>query len=475
MSAPHAEHHTTLHENAVGLVGDWVASVANVAPSSSVAFTLALLVAFSGLASPLAVVIAGVLMLFCAVGYSRFNSWQPHAGAPYHWVGRAVSPTLGYATGILAILAATVANIGNITLAGTYLLGVVSPGATFNNIIVLLVSAVIMGLVIYLAVRGIRPSIEVQTGIIVFEYTVMILFVLLALKREVIDQVAGTTMPSLSAFMVSTSPSGWTGIANAAVICGFLYAGWEAPLTLGEESKNAKFNPGRAAILGVLFLTFWYAFLIVVFQGIASPADISSHGTDILGYAGSLLLPDPWGRLLALAVLSAVFATTQMQLTESSRVVFAMAREKLLPSALARINQAFRTPWIAALVLGVIPPIALIPYLYVQSATKAIGYVISADGLLYLAMYFVIAVSSVWFFRRHFESGRDMVLGGLLPLIGGLAMLGLFVFGLANQPNEVRYVAAGLVAACLVWGVLARMTMKGGYFTDARSNPDSVL
>ena len=295
------------------------------------AFTLALLVSFAGLASPLAVVIAGILMLLCALGYSRLNNWQPHAGAPYHWVGRAVSPTLGYATGILAILAATVANIGNITLAGTYLLGVVSPGTSFGNPVVLLVSAIIMGLVIYLAVRGIRPSIRVQTAIIVFEYTVVILFVLLALKREVIDAVAGTTAPSLAAFAPSNSPTGWTGIASAAVICGFLYAGWEAPLTLGEESQNAHFNPGRAAMLGVVFLTIWYSFLVIVFQGLASQKEIAAHGTDILGYAGSLLLPDPWGRLLALAVLSAVFATTQMQLTESSRVTFAMARERLLP------------------------------------------------------------------------------------------------------------------------------------------------
>src|SRR6266849_2926077 len=162
MDAPNGEH-TTLRENAVGLVGDWVASVANVAPSSSVAFTLALLVSFSGLASPLAVLIVGGLMLLVAVGYSRLNNWQPHAGAPYHCVGRAVAPTLGFATGILAILAATVANVGNITLAGTYFLGVVNPGGTFDNLLVLVVSAVIMGLVVYLAVRGIRPSIQVQT------------------------------------------------------------------------------------------------------------------------------------------------------------------------------------------------------------------------------------------------------------------------------------------------------------------------
>jgi amino acid transporter len=361
-------------------------------------------------------------------------------------------------------------DIGNITLAGTYLLGIVNPGGSFDNVIVLVVSAIIMAAVVYLAVRGIRPSIEVQTAIIIFEYAVIILFVLLALKREIIDAVPGTTAPSLNAFLPSTSSSGWTGIASAAVICGFLYAGWEAPLTLGEESKNARVNPGRAALLGVGFLTIWYAVLIIVFQGLVSPADIAKHGTDILGYAGSLLLPDPWGRLLSLAVLSAVFATTQMQLTESSRVTFAMAREKLLPPALAKLNHAFRTPWVAAIVLGAIPPLALIPYLYVQSATKAIGYIISADGMLYLAMYFVIAVSCVWYYRRLLgKSPRDLLLSGILPLIGGLSMLGLFIYGLTTQVPEVSVVTGVLVVLCLVWGVVAKATIRTGYFTDARN------
>jgi amino acid transporter len=55
------------------LGGDFVASVATVAPSSSVAFTLALLLGFTGLASPLAVLVVGVAMLFVSFGYAQMN------------------------------------------------------------------------------------------------------------------------------------------------------------------------------------------------------------------------------------------------------------------------------------------------------------------------------------------------------------------------------------------------------------------
>lgn len=459
----------TLRANAITLGGDFVASVANVAPSSSVAFTLALLVSFSGLASPLAVLIAGILMLLVAVGYSRLNNWRPHAGAPYVWVG-SLSPVIGYATGILAILAATVANIGNITLAGTYFLGIFSPGTAFPNLLVFVVSVILMALVVGLAIYGIRPSINVQTGIIVFEYAIVILFVLLALKREVIDRVAGTTAPSLAAFSAHTSPTGLTGILSAVVICGFLYAGWEAPLILGEESQKPHFNPGRAAIMGVVFLTIWYTFLIIVFQGVASPANIVKNSTDVLGYAGRLLLPDPWSRLLSLAVLSAVFATTQMQLSESSRVAFAMGRDRLLPALLERIQPLYQTPWIAAIVLGVIPPIVLIPYLLSTAATTAIGYVISADGLLYLAMYCVIAIACVWYYRRLLSTSlRNLLLSGVVPLLGGVAMLAIFIYGLTTQLPQVSWVAGVIVALCLALAIAVRMSSTAPYFSQQRA------
>jgi len=137
---------------------------------------------------------------------------------------------------------------------------------------------------------------------------------------------------------------------------------------------------------------------------------------------------------------------------------------------LARIHQGFRTPWIAAVVLGVIPPLAMIPYLYNQSATTAIGYIISADGLLFLAMYFIIAVSCVWYYRRLLgRSTRDLLFSGILPLVGGLSMLGLFLYGLTTQATEVSVVAGGLVLACLVVGVVARLVLHGPYFTDVRS------
>jgi amino acid transporter len=62
-----------LRERSVGLRGDWIASITNVAPTAATTLTMAALIGAAGLASPLALLIAGAAMLCCAVAYHRTN------------------------------------------------------------------------------------------------------------------------------------------------------------------------------------------------------------------------------------------------------------------------------------------------------------------------------------------------------------------------------------------------------------------
>jgi len=279
-----------LRANAVSLWGDFVISIANVAPSSSVAFTLALLVGFTSYSAPLAVLVVGIAMFLVSMGYAALNRWKPSAGAPYVWVGEAITPTVGYGTGFLNVLTSTLANVGNITLAGTYLLFVITPTHTFAKPVTWLVATAIMGVLLWLAIRGIRPTVWVQVGFIVIEYGAVISFVILALIHEA-SGAGGARLPAWSDFTIAqvvNGVGGFKGLAQAAVVCGFLYLGWEATSVLGEESKKPKVNVGRAMMLGTGFLTVWYTFLIIVFQGVSSQKDVLAHGTDILAYAGTL-------------------------------------------------------------------------------------------------------------------------------------------------------------------------------------------
>jgi amino acid transporter len=455
-----------LRANAIGLGGDVIVAVANVAPSSAVAFTLAFLLTTTGLASPLVVLIVGALMLCVTLGYAAMNRWKPSAGAPYVWVGEAVSPSLGIGTGLLSALGATLFNIGNITLAGAYLLFVVSPSTTFPKLVTWIIAAAIMGALLWLSIRGLRPSVFVQTALIFIEYASVITFVILALVHEAGGH-GGATLPSLSDFSFSSNTHGIRGLANAGVTCAVLYAGWEAVAVVGEESKKPRQNPGRAMIASVAFLILWFTGLIMVFQGISSQKDLIAHGGDVLAYAGGLLAPGLAGRILPLAVLIAVIGTTQLQMTEASRILYAFARDRLLPGFLGKISQTHQTPWAALTVLGLIPPIFLIPYLASSSFFDVITHIISSGGELYLLMYFVVAASSVWFYRSQLtRSARSFILGGLLPAIGGGLMLVLCIYGMTTEAGIVTAVALVIIALVYITAFIITHTVSDSPFLE---------
>jgi amino acid transporter len=455
-----------LRANAIGLGGDIIVAVANVAPSSAVAFTLALLLTLTGLASPLVVLVVGLLMLCVTLGYAAMNRWRPSAGAPYVWVGEATTPSLGIGTGLLSAVGATLFNIGNITLAGAYLLFVVSPSTTFPKVVTWLIAAAIMAILLWLSIRGLRPSVVVQTTLIVIEYVSVITFVILALIHEAGGS-GGATLPSWSDFSLSSNIGGIHGLANAGVTCAVLYAGWEAVSVVGEESTKPRQNPGRAMIGSVAFLIVWFTGLIMVFQGISSQKTVLAHGGDVLAYAGSLLAPGIWGRILPLAVLIAVIGTTQLQMTEASRLLYAFARDRLLPTFLGKISTKHQTPWAALTVLGLIPPIFLIPYLASSSFFNVITHIISSGGELYLFMYFVVAASSVWFYRSQLtRSGRSMLVGGILPLFGGALMLILCIYGMTTEAGVVTGVALGIIIASYVAAFIIVRVAKSSPFLE---------
>jgi amino acid transporter len=466
-SASHSRGHIGLKEGAIGLGGDLIAAVVNVAPSSSVAFTLALLVSFTGSAAPLATFLLGVAMAFCAVGFARLNRWRASAGAAYLWVGASINPTAGVGTGLLSAVTSTVSNTGNVTLAGSYFLLVIFNDHKPGSVLVWLAATAIVGVMLWVAIKGLRVSVQVQLALMVIEYSIIIAFVILALIHEA-KHAGGATLPSMSNFTLSHQ-FGFKGFAQAAVIASFLYGSWETPSALGEESPNSRFNPGRAMVIGTIFLTIWYTFLIAVFQGVSSQADIISHGSDVLAYAGGLLAPAPFSRLLPFAVLMAVIGTTQMQMISPSRVLYSMSRDHLIPKIFGRIHRTHQTPWSALMILAAIPTIILIPYLMNTSVSHAIGYLVGATGMLYLFLYFVIAVASVWFYRVNIlkDGVGTFLLGGVVPLIGGIFCLVMFLYGLKTQSHAVAIVSGVAVVLCYVLGMVIRaLRPKARFFEE---------
>src|SRR5260370_724327 len=162
-----------LREKSVGVRGDGIASITDVAPTAATTLTMAALIGASGLASPLALLIAGAAMLCCAVAYHRLNNWQASAAARVEWVARGLSPIIGFAVGILVLITALTSNIGNITLIGSTVLSLIAPGETNNKPLTWVVATVVCLLVVAIAVIGVKVTIRFEGWGILVEYLII--------------------------------------------------------------------------------------------------------------------------------------------------------------------------------------------------------------------------------------------------------------------------------------------------------------
>lgn len=431
------QHPTHLAAREVSLFGDFIAGITNVAPSTAIALTLGAIMASTGLASPAVMIVVGLLMLCIAISYHYMNLWRPSAAAQAMWTARAIQPVIGLAVGFAVILMTLTANISNITLFGPYLLGIVYSSHQNNAILQWLCTAAATGLVLWVAIQGIKRAIRFQTIVVWIEYAIIFSFIVALYVAEFTGH-PGTTHPHWSWLLPSTSTS-FSGFMNAVILGVFAFGGWEASVYLSEEGTDVRRNPGRAGIISVVFCIIWFTVCTMAIQAIAPAKVLVAHSANIIAYSAHVIWPQPWSSIVSLAVLSSVIAVTQSQLQNFSRMSFGLSREDLLPKWLGRLSR-HRTPSLALVLAAVIPVALLIVYLSNSSAGTTIGLVSGTAGYLYIVIYVAGAIACIWYYRRTLvRSARQFLLAGLLPFVGGAGLVYAAVSSFPTSPGWTLY------------------------------------
>ncbi len=456
-----------LRTKSVGLRGDWIASITNVAPTAATTLTMAALIGASGLASPLALLIAGAAMLCCAVAYHRLNNWQASAAAPVEWVARGLSPIIGFSVGILVLMTALTSNIGNITLIGSTVLSLIAPSETNNKPLTWVVATVLCGLVVAIAVIGVKVTIRFEGWVILVEYMIIASLAIWGLETELTSHGHGIRAPTWSWFTLSHSPGGSTGLIAGVVIATFLLGGWDSPIYLGDEQKRQR-DPGRSVLISITFCTLWVVFLFVCLQGLAPSSSITANASNVLPFLAGRLGPKVFVDLVALAVIASFATTTQSQIVDGSRIMFGMGRDRTVPSALGRVGR-FRTPVAGLIVMGVIPVVALVLYLASASLEKTIVYIDSTGGLLFAAYYVVISLYSIWYYRGVlFRNMREFLMGFLLPLVGAGTLVYVIVKSIPGTSGVVLVLAAVLFLVGIPLALLSKVITRAPFFALRR-------
>ena len=107
-----------LEPDAIGVAQDTVIGMASSAPAATVGLSLATLAVVTSYGSGPILLLTAIPMLVIANAYRRLNLWNANCGASFEWVGRAISPYLGFLTGWLMIAAYIIGTVAEVLLLG---------------------------------------------------------------------------------------------------------------------------------------------------------------------------------------------------------------------------------------------------------------------------------------------------------------------------------------------------------------------
>lgn len=119
---------------------------------------------------------AMVAMVLTAISYGRMAAIYPSAGSAYTYVGRSLHPYLGFVAG-WAMLLDYFVNPLFCVLYGTLSLTRVLPGLPF-----FVGAALFAGVITFFNLRGIRSTARTNQIILVFMFTVLFAFIVLAIR-----------------------------------------------------------------------------------------------------------------------------------------------------------------------------------------------------------------------------------------------------------------------------------------------------
>lgn len=241
------------------------------------------------------------------------------------------------------------------------------------------------------------------------------------------------------------------GVAQAAGLLFFAFAGYARIATLGEEVRDPARTIPMAVPLALGITLVVYGAVAVAVLSLLGPEELARSAaplSDAVLAAGAGWL-DPVVRVgAACAALGSLLALV----LGVSRTVLAMARDRHLPSALAAVHPRFAVPHRAEVAVGAVVAVVVV----LADVRAAIGF--SSFGVL---VYYAIANASAWTLTTGERRPPRAVSG--LGLVGCLAL----AFTLPWQS-----VAAG--AGVLALGAAVYAARREGPRTTVEREDDST-
>ncbi|PWR14855.1 amino acid permease [Micromonospora sicca] len=408
--------------------------------------------AASGGMVALAYAIGVAALVFTAFSYAQMVKAFPMSGSVYNYAGRGVHPAVGFLAGWVILL-------DYVLVPGLlYLVASVAMHATVPSmpLWVWLLGFVAVNTVVNSV--GIRLTAAVTRVMLVGELIILAIFLVVAVAALA----SGQGSFSWDAFYNSGTFT-WSLIAGAVSVAVLSFLGFDGISMLAEETRDGSRQVGRAmaavlVLAGVLFIAQTWLAAMLVPDPARLLADGDRNGTafyDAAGAAGG-------GWLATLCAVATAIAwglpNSMVAQVATSRLLYAMARDRQLPGFLAKVSLRRSVPINATLLTGAV---SLTLGLYV--ATRADGITLLSSLINFGAMvaFLVLHVSVVvhHLIRRR---SRNWWAHLVMPAVGFVILAYVVVnANIAAQRLGLAWLALGVLVLAGLYATGRRPVLSG--------------
>jgi APA family basic amino acid/polyamine antiporter len=344
---------------------------------------------------PLAMLVAGLVLIPQVVLFARYSIAMPRAGATYVWLTRGLGPYGGFAIAFLWFVGICGA-IGFLAYAtGTFL----GDAAHATGSSVPWFTTPTGHLVTGLAAIWLLAALHIS-GVKNYGYLIYAAGVLVVVAAAIVIVAGFTATPATAVAQISAAagihptpraahPS-LTAFVSVIGLFMFAYGGLDASTSLAGEVADARKNMPRGIVAGwaialVLYTLVSYALFHAVPWWSALPIVQSGHG-DLLTTPAlvGMLTPRAIDVFLNMLVALVVVKTIAPQLLDASRFLFAWAQDGFVPMGLAGTNDA-HAPAAAVVLSGVLGSLFLLDAVFggwqIGVALRAISIALVFSGL----------------------------------------------------------------------------------------------
>jgi amino acid transporter len=400
--------------------------------------------------------IVAIGQIVVALVLAELAGRMPLSGYAFQWTSRLVNSHYGWFTGWAGLMAFTPGFTGlNLGLSPILLnrLGIpIDATSIMVTTIVLTVSQLLINL------AGVRIASRINN---IAAYTAEL--GLSVVLTAILLVVGFVTHPVQSASFLTTSSVTDDGFLVAFLLSGLLgiwvLTGFEGAADLAEETQGARRNVPKAVVTSLLISVVIGFFMLIALtinipnldETTSAPVPIAHILESALGSSGAILFE-------AVAMV-ALYAGGLANMAASSRLIFSLSRDRMLPasSALATVSSRTGSPSGSLLVAGGLS-IALV-VVGSTIASQAMSLIVGMASVGYYAVYALTILGAILAASRGMlKTQSTFSLGSwagpirIIAFVWSLAVIAVLTIPEANQ--QTALMAGGFFVIAIVWYAL---------------------